>query len=345
MNNSKAFLDTIVIDELSSTPKYQQLVNLVIDAVKSGILKVGDGMPSINEVSFTTDMSRLTVEKGYNELRKLGFLVANRGKGYFISNTDIFQDLKILLMFNKLSTHKKIIYDSFVQALGEKASIDFYVYNNDSKFFCKILGNRKHIYTHYVIIPHFIEGEESAYQLINTIPKNKLILVDKLIPGITGNFASVYENFTKDIYHALFQATNALEKYSKLKLIFPENSFYPEEIITGFKDFCMNFAFENKVVYDLTNEIIEVGDVYINVMEDDLFELIERIDSNGFLIGTDVGIISYNETRAKKYIMNGLTTISTDFEAMGKTTARLILDNSKKQIQNPFNIVFRDSLK
>jgi len=29
--------------------------------------------------------------------------------------------------------------------------------------------------------------------------------------------------------------------------------------------------------------------------------------------------------------MNGLTTISTDFEAMGKTTARLILDNSKNK--------------
>ncbi|MFN3849640.1 MAG: GntR family transcriptional regulator [Spirosomataceae bacterium] len=346
MGISQKFIDNLVIDELSSTPKYQQLSNAIIAAIKNGILTKGDPMPSINELSFSHDISRITVEKGYNELRDLGILEAYPGKGYFVKNTDIFQELKIFLMFNKLSEHKKIIYDSFVQTLGDKASIDFYIYNNDSKLFSKLIENKlEGGYTHFVIIPHFIEGEKTAYQTINKIPKNKLIIVDKLIPEVSGNFGAVYENFSKNIYHALFQALEALQKFSMIKLIFPEQSYYPYEIIEGFVAFCQSFVFEYKIINDIINEDINKGDVFINLMEDDLIKLLDKVTFKGFAVGSDVGIISYNETKTKKYIMNGLTTISTDFAEMGKRAAELILTGSKKHIENPFNVTFRDSLK
>ena len=345
MKSPPSFINTLVINEFSATPKYQQLVNTVLTEIKQGTLKRGDSMPSINELSFSSDISRITVEKGYNELRKLGVLEAFKGKGYFVANTDVHQDLKIFLMFNKLSAHKKIIYDAFVETLGEKASIDFYVYNNDSKFFCRLLESKKQHYSHYVIIPHFTDGEKTAYQAINAISKDKLILVDKLIPEITGDFGAVYENFSKDIYQALFEAMAALQKFSRLKLIFPENSYYPNEIIEGFISFCQSFVYEYTIVYDLSTETILMGDVYINLMEDDLFELLEKIENNKLTVGLDVGIVSYNETKAKKYIMNGLTTVSTDFEAMGKQAAELVLKNSKKHIENPFHLTLRESLR
>lgn len=346
MNITQKFIDSLVIDELSSTPKYQQLSNAILAAVKNGILKKGDPMPSINELSFSHDISRITIEKGYNELRDSGVLEAFPGKGYFVKNTDIFQELKIFLMFNKLSEHKKIIYDSFVLALGDKASIDFYIYNNDSKFFCKLLESKiEGGYTHFVVIPHFIEGEKTAYQIINKIPKNKLIIVDKLISEIAGNYGAVFENFAKNIYHALFQALEALQKFSVIKLIFPEHSYYPNEIIEGFVSFCQSFVFEYKIVSEIESETINKGDVFINLMEDDLIKLLDKITYNGFDVGIDVGIISYNETKTKKFIMNGLTTISTDFEEMGRKAAELVLTGSKKHIENPFYVTFRDSLK
>ena len=53
------------------------------------------------------------------------------------------------LLFNKLSAHKQIIYDAFAAALGEVASIDFYIYNNDLAFFKKLLLNKKDDYTYF----------------------------------------------------------------------------------------------------------------------------------------------------------------------------------------------------
>jgi DNA-binding LacI/PurR family transcriptional regulator len=42
--------------------------------------------------------------------------------------------------------------------------------------------------------------------------------------------------------------------------------------------------------------------------------------------------------------MKGLTTISTDFEAMGVTAAKLVLNSSKEHIENPFYLNMRGSL-
>jgi DNA-binding LacI/PurR family transcriptional regulator len=45
-----------------------------------------------------------------------------------------------------------------------------------------------------------------------------------------------------------------------------------------------------------------------------------------------IGIISYNETPLKDS-KNGITTISTDFEAMGKILAEMILKGTKDQLR------------
>jgi DNA-binding LacI/PurR family transcriptional regulator len=58
----------------------------------------------------------------------------------------------------------------------------------------------------------------------------------------------------------------------------------------------------------------------------------------------DIGIISYNETPLKKFILNGITTISADFDFMGKKAAELVLSNMAEQIKVPFNTIVRPSI-
>uniref|UniRef100_UPI0038CFD7D2 winged helix-turn-helix domain-containing protein n=1 Tax=Hafnia paralvei TaxID=546367 RepID=UPI0038CFD7D2 len=150
-------------------------------------------LPSINELSYELEISRDTAEKAYRQLKSLGVIGSVPGKGYFVTKTDYKQTIKVFLLFNKLSYHKKIIYDSFAATLGDQALIDFYIYNNYFPLFKKLLQNRKDDYTHYVIIPHFLEGGENAAQLINELPAGRLILMDKLIGGIKNKFGAVYE--------------------------------------------------------------------------------------------------------------------------------------------------------
>ncbi len=66
------------------------------------------------------------------------------------------------------------------------------------------------------------------------------------------------------------------------------------------------------------NESIKECQVFINLMENDLMILIEKILTTKMKVGKYVGVISYNETPLKKIILNGITTISTDFQMMGE---------------------------
>ncbi|HMR83440.1 MAG TPA: substrate-binding domain-containing protein, partial [Niabella sp.] len=76
----------------------------------------------------------------------------------------------------------------------------------------------------------------------------------------------------------------------------------------------------------------------------DLVTLIEKIKESKLQMGRDIGVISYNETPLKKLILQGITTISTDFEEMGRQAAQLILDGVKKQVEIPFYLRLRPSL-
>lgn len=332
------------IDEQSITPKYLQIANAILNAVEINAITKDYLLPSINDLSYELEISRDTSEKALRYLKSLGVIGSVPGKGYFIANTDFKQTIKVFLMFNKLSVHKKIIYDSFVAKLGDQAAIDFFIYNNNFSLFKKLLQNKKSDYTHCVIIPHFLEGGDNANDIINAIEGGQLILLDKLILGINRDYGAVYENFEQDILSALKEALPQLSKYQTLKIVFPEYTYYPEEILRGFHSFCIEYAFNHSVVYNLISEPVNPGEVFINVMEDDLVVLLEKIRYTQLELGKNVGIISYNETPWKRFMLDGITTISTDFKKMGEMVADMILNNDKKHIEVPFVLTLRNSL-
>lgn len=338
------YLKIVKIDEYSITPKYLQLINSILKGIEDGRIEKDDVLPSINDFSVALDTSRSTIERAYNELKKSGVVNSVAGKGYFIANTQFNQPVKVLLLFNKLSLHKKQMYDAFAATLGSNAAIDFYIYNNDFNFFRKLITDKMDYYSKFVIIPHFIENSEMAFEVINTIPKEKLILMDKMVPGVTGTFGAVYEDFEHDIYQALEQLLKKLSRYHTLKIIFPENTYHAKDILTGFSNFCRQYAFDYEVIHSTAGEKFKKGTVYINLMEDDLVALIEKIIMSKFKPGHDIGVISYNETPIKKIILEGITTISTDFKLMGEKTAQLVLQNSTAHIAIPFKVTLRNSL-
>lgn len=338
------FFKFVDIDFLSVTPKYLQIANSIIKAITNGKLQDNDVLPSINEFSSALDVSRDTVEKGYKHLKKIGILDSVAGKGFFVKNADSLQFYKIFLLFNKLSTHKKIIYDSFVDALGPAATIDFYIYNNDFNLFKDLINKSVDNYSHYVIIPHLTQDSDSFADVLNLIPSEKLILIDKTIDSMNGKCSSIYEDFDQDIYNALKSALPQLEKYHTIKIIFPSYTYHSKEILTGFYNFCIDHAFDHAIISDIAEETIEDNTVYVSLMEDNLVTLIEKIIDTKKEVGKDVGVISYNETPIKKIILDGITTISTDFKFMGRYAAELILNKKRDQVAVPFYLTLRKSL-
>lgn len=340
---SSSFFENIQVDIYSSTPKYLQLAHSILNAIERGKIQKNILLPSLNELTYNLEISRETADKGYKYLQNLGVLNSIPGKGHYITTTEIKQELKVCLMINKISDEKRVFYDALVAELGMDVPIDFYVYNNDFLLFRKLFM-RKSDYSHYLIMPHFMDNSAKAEELINTIEKDKLILLDKQLERVTGKYGSIYEDFKKDIYSALEKALKPLSKYHTLKLIFPEKSYYPKAIVQGFNLFCLQYAFEREVVDCSADLRPQKGEVYICLTEESLIALLEKANASGLKIGEDIGVISYNESPMKRIILDGITTVSTDYSQMGRIAASMIKEGYREKVALPFSINLRPSL-
>ncbi|MNG35718.1 hypothetical protein D3C84_1225290 [compost metagenome] len=72
--------------------------------------------------------------------------------------------------------------------------------------------------------------------------------------------------------------------------------------------------------------------------------MIENARNQNLKLGSDFGIISYNETPLKKVVANGISTISTHFEMMGKILAEMVIKGNNVQIENKSALIMRNSL-
>jgi len=325
--------------------KYLSVADAIVTAIRDGKLKRGEQLPSINELSETYLLSRDTAEKAYKELRRQGIIESVKGKGYFINRVDVDSPLRILLVFNKISNYKREIYNAFVNTLGLNATVDLQIHHSNLQLFENLIFNNLGSYDYYVVMPHFYEHQDRVLEILERIPENQLILLDKDLPECQGRYATVYQDFENDIYAALDEALDQLRQYKRLIYINPNLVPYPEEIRRGFQRFCKMHDFKYTTIDGIEPDTeVKAADAYIVIEETDLAGLIRICRHQGLQIGKDVGIISYNETPLKEILLEGITVISTDHECMGRIAASLILEKRNERIKNPFTLIRRKSL-
>ena len=74
------------LDGRSGVPTYLQLVQQVRQAVRLGILRPGDQLPTVKEVVGKLAINANTVLKAYRELDHEGLVEGRRGTGTFVSS-------------------------------------------------------------------------------------------------------------------------------------------------------------------------------------------------------------------------------------------------------------------
>src|SRR3954454_23977370 len=74
------------LEQGSGVPTYLQLVQQVRQAVRLGILRPGDQLPTVKEVVSALAINPNTVLKAYRELDLAGLVEGRRGVGTFVSS-------------------------------------------------------------------------------------------------------------------------------------------------------------------------------------------------------------------------------------------------------------------
>ena len=342
----------IKIDEDSRVPKYKQIVDSILQNIANGNLKINQKIPSINSFSEEFYMSRDTVEKAYNILKERKIISSIRGKGYYITRTKLESKVNILFLTNKLSSYKMKTYSSFIDTLGANAHVDLQIYHCDETLFLNILDKFEGAYDYYVITTHFKTDElkhlsftDDVVSAIKKIPQEKLVVLDNIKLGTGDDVIKIYQDFENDIYNALKEGLSKITKYKRLILVYPDKAVYPypRRILHGFRKFCVEHEINFEILSEVYDDmILKKGDLFITIEESDLVNLMKQIRDEEFVLGKEIGVISYNDTPLKELL--GITVMSTDFNVLGETAARMILNKEKGQVKVPFNFIDRNSI-
>lgn len=341
----------LTIDKDSRKPKYQQIVDSTIYSISKGHLSMEQKIPSINMLSETFDLSRDTVEKAYNILKERKIITSIRGKGYYIARTQLISKINILILINKPSSYKMQIYNSFIKRIGASAHTDLNIYHCDEDIFLNLLKKNRSAYDYYIIMPHFktdkLSHKSSTDNIqaeLKKIPKDKVLILDNKL-GVEQDYNGVFQDFENDIYNALNEGIDKIKKYKRLILAYPTSSVYPypKRILQGFRKFCGQHQIKFEILDEIFEDmILKKGDLFITIQESDLVNLVNLIRDNEYILGEDIGVISYNQTPLKELL--GITVISTDFKQMGETAADMILNKESGMVKNPFRFIDRHSI-
>ncbi|TDP04095.1 GntR family transcriptional regulator [Flavobacterium sp. 245] len=332
-------MNIISIQNNIGLPKYKQIILSIEKAIDEEKLVKGDRLPSVNKVCLAFSLSRDTVLLAYDELKKRGIIYAIPGKGYYVKSVETTIKQKVFLLFDELNIFKEDIYNSFLQHIGKNVQVDIFFHHFNIQVFQKLINDSNGNYTKYIIMPTNLLDTASS---IKTLPVNEVIILDQTNPDLRA-YPAIYQNHEKDIFEGLYNAKARLKNYKKLILIFP-GFREPLGMKIGFEAFCLEYNFEYEIISEFTDRKIAVGDVYIIPTDRELVHVIENARNQNLRLGLDFGIISYNETRLKKIVANGITTISTHFETMGKILAEMVLKGKKEQIENKSSLIMRNSL-
>jgi DNA-binding transcriptional regulator YhcF (GntR family) len=324
------------LDEGSSQTKLQQLIHAVSEAINLGILKEGDFLPSVNQLSKDAGISRDTIFKAYSILKQRSIISSTPTKGYFVAS----ESYKVFVLLDDFSGFKEQLYKSFRANLPDNYSVDLLFHHYNPEVFNQLILNSLGRYSVYIVMNI---DNKNLEEVVRKIDPKKLLILD-MGSDPKNEISYLTQDFNQAVYDCLNSGLELIQKYQEFILVFPQNTPHPAETIDAFNRFCDDNQINHMVLDQIENREVQPGQAYLVIKDSDLVKIVKDCKKNAYKIGTEVGIISYNDSPMKEIVGAGITVISTDFVRMGKDCANFIVSKNKLSEVIPTNLIVRGSL-
>lgn len=77
----------VILDYRDARPIYSQIVDGFREQIRTGVLQVGDKLPSVRELAADLTINPNTIQRAYRELELGGWIATVPGKGCFVYGT------------------------------------------------------------------------------------------------------------------------------------------------------------------------------------------------------------------------------------------------------------------
>ncbi len=311
------------LEEVAAYSKHDRLVQGIINAINENVLQRADALPSVNTMIRELKFSRETIVKGYKELVSRGIIESNYRLGYFVSNGNTEQIMKVALLMYNLDTFEEQFYRNFRQQLGKGVDLNIFFHHGNIDIFETILQQIKGKYGMYVVapIPH-----PKTKDLLDTIPRNKFLMFDRYEP-LEGEFNYITQEFEQASYNAFKQLAKAIKQFDEMIFLHSDQSLDPREIVRAFKKFLKDFKMKGRIIPEFSAGMVEKGKVYFTLDNFAMWEILKECERKKLQPGKDIGLLSHNDEPAKEFV--GITTYSTDFALMGKTAGQAVISGKR----------------
>lgn len=320
--------------------KHEKIVQGVTECITENHFNLGDVLPSVNEMAQRLGYSRETIVKAYKDLKERGIIHSKQGLGFFVTNNDVRQRLKLALILYGFQSFQRDFYNKFRKTLGTHYQIDVYFHHNNMDMFDSILNNIKLKYGKYVVAP--IQSEE-ALQALDILPKDKLLIIDRYL-YLNDDVSYISQEFEDSLSGVFDELKERIKGFDDIILFYRDDVDYPPGIYNAFKSFCEQEGLSARILPEYDPEHLRPGCFYFTIGDTDLWLLIKDAKEAGMEIGKDLGILSHNDSLVKEIIEGGITTFSTDFGKMAIMAAESIVEKKKLNEIIPCKLIRRKSL-
>jgi len=134
--------DSSPLDRRSGIPLYHQIQQRLMNQIKSGTLKPGMPLPSIQQIAAQMGVSQMTVRQAVRALCELGVIYSRQGKGTFISGIKLERDFRQVYSFTEETlargaTPSSKVLSFRIQAPSQEIKEALHLSNNERVFYLR----------------------------------------------------------------------------------------------------------------------------------------------------------------------------------------------------------------
>lgn len=335
----------IIYDEIKSLSvfnksKNDQIIGGIENCLETDRLRIGDKLPSVNEMIKALGFARQTIVNAYQELIERGIVVSTNRLGYFIVKQEITQRLRVCLILYAFDTFQETFYNSFLERLGEDIAVDLFFHHNNFDVFQQTVNNCKSKYGMYVIAP---VADKRSEELVAELPPHKTLIVDRYIE-MDEAYSYIAQEFKESSYAAFQSLLTDIKRFDEFVFLYRKDSAEPSDILLSFKKFIKDNKLNGRVKAQYSPADLQKGKVFFLINNLELWVILKDIKKEGLLLGEEIGILSHNDDPVKEIIFDGITTFSIDFAELGRLAGEFVLNKQPIHYIMPCTLYKRKSL-
>ncbi|WP_418893730.1 GntR family transcriptional regulator [Limibacterium fermenti] len=316
--------------------KVQQLIDYLQLSISTNEYRVGDSLPSINYLKEKYEVSRDTVFKAFSELKTRKIIDSIPGKGYYVASNV----KNVLLLLDEYTPFKEVLYNTLIAELGAAYKVDLWFHQFNEELFNEVVVNSVGKYNKYLIMNYH---NEEFSNILTQIDKKKLLLLDFGKFDKNGYYY-VCQDFDESFEQALESIKEDLSIYKKIVYVINKTHKHPRSSIACFSRFCTRNHFEWEVVDEIPKAFqVNENYFYIVIKQQDVVNIIKKARLDYLKSGRNYGLLAYNENPFYEIVEDGISSISIDWEEMGRIAADFVLHDTAVQTYLPTTIVKRNS--